>query len=365
MFELVLANLRTRLFRTLISTFGVALGVTLVVMFTGLADGMSESMIKRASNWKAEIVFTRPEAMGLIISNVSVSTKYAEKLLEIKGIKSAIPVIRYITQNEGERWGIQQLDGVDWKPFAEMNDMQIIAGRAPASERELILDERHMKDKKYSINDFIEIFGKDFKIVGVFSPPSGARLKMSLKAMQNLLQSPNKCTYILVKINKGADVNEVAARINKKLPGNTVNLTSDLIIDAKERIPGLETFLNVLTGLGTFVSMIFVLLSMYTTITERRKEIGILKSLGASKSFIIKVIEGEAFLIGVFGIIIGFLMSFGAAFSIEKIFELPFKFSPGWIATSFTIAIFGSLIGALYPAWRASNIDPIMVLTNE
>jgi len=365
MLELILANLRTRPFRTLISIVGVALGVVLIVMFTGLADGMSEDMAKRASNWEAEIVFTRPGAMGLTTSNASVSTKYAERLLAVEGVKTTIPVIRYITQNQNERWGIQQLDGVEWKPFAEMNGIQILKGRAPASNNEIILDERHLRDKNYSVGDSIEIFGKDFKIVGVFSPPSGARIKMSLKAMQDALQAPNKCTYILVKINDGADIETVARRIDEKLPGNKINLTRDLIVNSKDQIPAFNTFLSVLVGLGAFVSTIFVLLSMYTTVTERRKEIGILKSLGASKSFVVKVIEGEALLIGLLGIALGLSVSFSVAFLIEWFFELPFKFSSGWIITAFIIAIIGSLVGALYPAWRASDIDPVLVLTNE
>ncbi len=64
MLELVLANLKTRPFRTLISIVGVALGVVLILLFTGLARGMSENMVKRAANWKAEIIFTRPGAFG-------------------------------------------------------------------------------------------------------------------------------------------------------------------------------------------------------------------------------------------------------------------------------------------------------------
>ena len=109
-------------------------------------------------------------------------------------------------------------------------------------------------------------------------------------------------------------------RINEILPGNKINLTSDLIIDAQERIPALNHFLRVLVGLGAFVSTIFVLLSMYTTITERRKEIGILKSLGASKSFIISIIEGEAFMIGVLGVLLGFAVSFLASSGDRKDF---------------------------------------------
>jgi putative ABC transport system permease protein len=365
MLELVLANLRVRPFRTAISIIGVALGVILVILFTGLARGMTNDMARRASNWKAEIVFTRPGAMELTSSNTPVSTAYAERLLQIEGVQSTVPVIRYITPNPKGRWGVVNLDGVDWAPFAAMNDMQLVEGRAAVANDEVIFDERQMREDNAKLGDEVEIFGgRKYKIVGVFSPPSGARIKMSLAAMQEALQT-NKCTYILVKIKDGALPEEVAARINTELPGNKINLTRDLIIDAQERVPALNTFLRVLVGLGAFVSTIFVLLSMYTTITERRKEIGILKSLGASKSFIIRVIEGEAFLIGVLGVVLGFVISFIASYAISKGFELQFEFSRNWILTAIAIAVGGSLFGALYPAWKASTIDPVEVMVNE
>lgn len=366
MLELVLANLKTRPFRTLISIVGVALGVVLILLFTGLARGMSENMAKRAANWKAEIVFTRPGAMEITSSNASVSTTYAQRLLEIEGVQSTVPVIRYITPDKTGRWGIRQLDGVEWNSFAAMNEMRVLEGRAPNASDEVIVDERQLIDDKSKVGDTMELFGdKKYKIVGVFAPPSGARIKMSLAAMQDALQSPNKCTYILVKIKDGANVEEVAARINQALPGNKINLTRDLIIDAQDRIPALNTFLKVLVGLGAFVSTIFVLLSMYTTITERRKEIGILKSMGASKSFIIRVIEGEAFFIGIFGILLGFIVSLVTSFALQNAFDLQFEFSRSWILTAILIAVGGSLVGALYPAWRASAIDPVEVMANE
>ena len=365
MLELVLANLKTRPFRTLISIVGVALGVVLILLFTGLARGMSESMAKRAANWKAEIVFTRPGAMELSSSNASVSTTYAKRLLEIEGVQATVPVIRYITPDTTGRWGLRQLDGVEWQPFAAMNEIELVKGRAPIANDEIVVDERQLADDKLNVGDAMELFGdKKYKITGVFAPPSGARIKMSLAAMQNALET-DKCTYILVKIKDGGDANEVAARINQILPGNKINLTRDLIIDAQDRIPALKTFLRVLVGLGAFVSTIFVLLSMYTTITERRKEIGILKSLGASKSFIIKVIEGEAFFIGVLGILFGFAASFLASSILQSSFDIQFEFSSSWAITAALIAIAGSLFGALYPAWRASDIDPVEVMANE
>src|SRR5438270_1284606 len=114
MLELVLANLRVRPFRTLISTIGVAIGVILIVLFTGLAKGMTEDIARRTANWKAEIVFTRPGGMDATSSNTAVNVAYAQKLLEIDGVESTVPVIRYVMPDTKGSWGIKQVEGVDW-----------------------------------------------------------------------------------------------------------------------------------------------------------------------------------------------------------------------------------------------------------
>ncbi len=365
MLELVFANLRVRPFRTLISVVGVALGVVLVILFTGLARGMTNDLAKRAANWKAEIVFTRPGGLDSMSSNAAVNVEYADRLLKIEGVKGTVPVLRYVSSDSRGRFGIRQVDGVDWEPFAAMNGINLVEGRPAAAIDEVVIDERQALDESLKIGDTYELFGgNQYRIVGIFSPPSGARIKLSLAGLQDAMQT-DKCTFILVKIDDGADIDTVAARIDQELPGNTINLTRGFVIDAQERLPGLNTFLRILVLLAAFVSTIFVLLSMYTTITERRKEIGILKSLGASTSFIIGTIEGEAFVIGVLGIMVGLVSSVAAAYLIGGQFGLEFEFSTGWVVTATAIAVIGSLAGALYPAWRASKIDPVEVMVNE
>ncbi|MFN2501349.1 MAG: ABC transporter permease [Pyrinomonadaceae bacterium] len=365
MLELVLANLKVRPFRTLISIIGVALGVVLVILFTGLARGMTNDMAKRAANWKAEIIFTRPGAMEPTSSNASLNMGYVPRLKEITGVQAVVPVIRDVTSDPRSSWGIKWLEGVDWEPFAEMNGIGIVEGRPPKAIDEIVVDQRQAQDDGLKVGDPYELYGgKHYTITGVFAPPSGARIKLSLAGIQDALQT-DKCTYILVKVVDGADPAAVAARINEVLPGNKIDLTSEMITDAQDRIPGLNTFLRVLVILGALVSTIFVLLSMYTTITERRKEIGILKSLGASKSFIVSTIEGEAFMIGILGVVIGFLVAFAASYLISREFGLTFEFSRGWVLTAIAIAVGGSLLGALYPAWKASGIDPVDVMVNE
>src|SRR4030095_17229229 len=99
MFELIIANLTVRPLRTLISVLGVSIGVVLVVLLTGLTEGMSNDMAKRAANWKAEIVFTRPGAMTFDSSNAPLPTAYADRLKPIEGGKSVGPVQRNTTHN--------------------------------------------------------------------------------------------------------------------------------------------------------------------------------------------------------------------------------------------------------------------------
>src|SRR5918997_6129248 len=132
--NLIAANIRQRPIRSLVSVVGVALGVALVMLFTGLARGMSNDLQRRSQNLRAEIILTRPGAMdNLTSSPANLSTKYVDNLRAVEGVESAVPVIRYVFQG-GAGFGFEQVEGVDWGPFAQMNDLRIIEGSAPKAQ---------------------------------------------------------------------------------------------------------------------------------------------------------------------------------------------------------------------------------------
>ena len=144
----------------------------------GLRTGKRKSFSRVRARWNYQL------------KRFGFSTAYAERLQQIEGVESTVPVIRYITPNAKGRLGIQQIDGIDWQPFAEMNDMQIVEGRAATANDEVILDERQMRDDKRKARRYNRAFRqKHYKVVGVFSPPSGSRIKMSLAAMQDALEA--------------------------------------------------------------------------------------------------------------------------------------------------------------------------------
>ncbi|CAN5416828.1 ABC transporter permease [soil metagenome] len=363
--SLVVNNIKQRPVRALVSVAGVALGVCLVMLFTGLARGMSNDLQRRSSNLRAEIIFTRPGGMELTTSTLNLSTKYVDELLRIEGVEMAVPVGRYIFQG-GRGFGFEQVEGVDWEAFARMNEMRLVEGRAPQSFDEVLIDETKARSNETGTGGTLNLFGgKPYRIVGVYAPESGARVKMSLAAMQDALQSPGRSSYVLVKARAGVDANVLAERINEALPGNKIQLTRDLVTNIEKTIPYLGIFVRGLVGLAAIVSALVVMLAMYTTITERTREIGMLKAMGASRGYIISTIEKEALLISLLGLVAGFTISLVAGYLIHRAYGLFFEYGWAWALVAALIGVGSGVLGALYPAVRAANLDPVNALSYE
>jgi putative ABC transport system permease protein len=142
-------------------------------------------------------------------------------------------------------------------------------------------------------------------------------------------------------------------------------LTRDIGLNFGRQFPGIRGFVRAILALSMVVSSLVILLAMYTTITERTREIGILKSLGASKAYIIGVIEKEAIAISLIGVVAGTVVAVIAAFGIERATTLTLEFHWTWILAAALIGLGAGAIGALYPAVRAANQDAVKALTYE
>jgi putative ABC transport system permease protein len=326
---------------------------------------MSNDLQRRATNVRAELIFMRPGAVGLTAMAANLDTPYADRLKAIEGVEEALPVIRHFSQGS-KGFGIEQIDGVNWEAYARMNGITMVAGQGPQGLNEIVIDETKARGNNYQVGDVIKPLGnQDYRIVGIYSPESGARVKMSLEAMQQALEAPGKCTFIFVKLRDPNQLQVVAQRINEKLPGNTIQPTAEVFTSFEKSIPYLGVFLRVLVGLAAVVSSLVVMLAMYTTITERTREIGILKAMGASRGYIVGIIEKEAILISVIGLIAGFTVSLLAGYLIHKVYGLVFEYSWTWALVAAAIGVVGAILGALYPAWRASNLDPVNALAYD
>lgn len=365
--NLITANIRQRPVRTIVSVIGVALGVCLIMLFTGLARGMSNDLVRRNSNVQGEIIFSKPGSMNATIAAVNLSTKYADMLKSVDGVLDAVPVIVYFFQ-DNKGFGLERVEGLDWDSYAKMNDLRLVRGQAPHAVDEIVVDEVKASSRNLTIGSTMRLFGKhDYRVTGIYAPEAGARTKMSLAALQDALEAPGKCTYVLIKVRDHNQLAAVRDRIVKEypLPFYKVQLTADVFTSIENTIPALGVFLRVLVGLSAIVSALVVMLAMYTTITERTREIGVLKALGASRGYIITVIEKEALLIGVAGLVVGFVISFIAGIFINRATGLLFEYGWKWGLVAAAIGLLGAAVGALYPAVRAANLDPVNALSYE
>jgi putative ABC transport system permease protein len=117
--------------------------------------------------------------------------------------------------------------------------------------------------------------------------------------------------------------------------------------------------------LSAVISTLVILLAMYTTIIERTREIGVLKSLGASRTFIVGSIVKEALLISGVGVVAGTLLALAGKAGIEAATSLRVDIEPRWVAIAAAIGLVGGALGALYPALRAAYQDPVKALSYE
>ena len=363
--NLVTSNILQRPIRTLVSVAGIALGVSLVMLFTGLSRGMSKDLERRASNVKAELIFMRPGAIQATGASLNLDVRYVDRLKAIEGIEDAIPVGRYFFQSAAGI-GIEQIEGTEWESYARMNGIRIVAGQAPQNVNDAMIDEIKARNNNYHVGDKIKPFQtREYRIAGIYSPESGPRVKLTLAALQEALEASGKCTFIFVKLRNPDQVDAMAAKINGELPGNIIQPTREVFAGFEKTIPYLGVFLRVLVGLAAIVSALVVMLAMYTTITERTREIGILKAMGASRGYIVGIIEKEAILISLIGLVAGFAVSAVAGYLIHRVYGLVFEYSWQWAVTAAAIGLVGGVVGALYPALKASSLDAVNALAYD
>jgi putative ABC transport system permease protein len=130
-------------------------------------------------------------------------------------------------------------------------------------------------------------------------------------------------------------------------------------------VPALDIFIDVVVGVAAVISMLVILLAMYTTVTERTRQIGVLKSLGMSNAGVAWVIEQEALAVSVLGVLLGVVLTLAARFVVMRTTSLTVDIEPRWMLLSLAIGLLGGTLGALYPALRAARQDPVEALSYE
>lgn len=365
--SLVVSNMMHRPARTLVSVLGIGVGILLIVFTIGLSNGSLRERARRESNVGAEIMFRAAGSMGLTGADVlRLPASLGAELEKVDGVAAVVPIGQNSVVANETTVGNRLIDGVPFDKYAEIAGLQVVAGRKFVDGRdEMMTDPSWLERRNKKIGDKFPIYERDFEIVGTYAPSAGARVKISLATMQAQLGTDDLVSAFLIKITPGRTPQEVGDQLHARFPDNQIILTSELEELYMQGVPALNVFLDVVIGVAGGISALIILLTMYTTVTERTRQIGVLKSLGMSRFAIAMTIVKEAILISIGGMIFGVAATFGLQAAMAKWTTLTVSIEPQVVVTIVVVGLLSGVVGALYPGLRAARLDAVEALNYE
>ncbi len=363
--KLVLENLKHRPMRSLLSILLIGVPVTLILCLVGLSHGMIADSQQRARGSGADIMVRGSNAKAMLAQSSAtlpdVFIGYFEKqphvVLAMGLVTHAIELPLYV-------------NGVDLDRFTRMSGgLKYLQGGPFQGPNDVIIDRFYAEQRKKAVGDTIELINHPWRVCGVVEGGRLAHVLMPIKTLQELDSVGGKFSQVLIKLDDPANTNAVIDQLKEKLPDYPIFSMEEVTtqIQASVNSQGLSAFIAVIVGIGVVIGFAVVCLSMYMAVLQRTREIGILKSLGGTKIFILATILTEALMLGVGGTVLGILMSYGARHVIEAVQPASFQMEIvyAWWPRVLGITLAAALLGALYPGLSAAAHDPIEALSYE
>ncbi len=363
-FKLVWENLKHRPMRTLLSTLLIGVPVTLILSLVGLSNGLLEDSQNRARGIGADILIRGSNASSVVsFSGASIDERYVAKIEEQPHVKLAMGVIVHPIELP------LNIMGVDMKTFDQMSGgFTYLAGGPLKGPDDILIDRYYAAQKGKGVGDTIHLLNRDWHIAGIIGAGKLARIVVQKNVLQKLDSATGKVSVIYVKLDNPSNADMIAKQLQALLPMFIVNTMEEWTsMFNVANIQGLREFIYVIMGIGVIIGFAVVCLSMYMAVLQRTREIGILKSLGGSKLFILEIILAESLVLGLGGTILGILMSYGAYWAIRTFVpaSIPMIIVYSWWPKALLITLVGTGLGALYPGFNAARHDPIEALAYE
>jgi putative ABC transport system permease protein len=282
---------------------------------------------------------------------------------QVPGVAAVAPVAYQLGQ------AAQAIGGVN---LAEFNAVSggfrfLKGGPFHAGSYEMIADDLQAASAHYRIGQKIPLLGQQFTLTGIFEHGMGSRIFIPLDVLDRLGGTPDRAATFYIKTQPHVPVQDVVERLRKLAPSLKVDSLNEFLslFTASRISPAVPIFQRVMVGIAVAIGFLVIFLSLYTTVLERTREIGILKSLGASR-YIVSVILRESELLAALGVGAGTAASYLLWRLLQQVYPtLTLEWTWQWVGWAAVIALGSSAVGALYPAYKAASQDPIAALAYE
>ena len=348
--------------RSACSAAAIGLQVFLILLIVGLTSGILGDWRARAEGVGADIIVQPPNSsIFFSFSSAVIPQSQVARIEKLPGIDEVAPVVVVVDTTT-----LGVIYGIDYARFNGLSQgFTFLSGGAFTGPDDVIADDLAAQARKLTVGANVSLMNRTFRVSGIVVHGKGARFFVRMETAQEIAGAAQRVSMIYVRSTGNTEA--LRAALNRLLPGYRVRSMAEYMsLMTSSSLPELRPFLRSFIGLGVVISFLVVLLTMYTLVLERRREIGILKSLGSSRLEICWLIVAEALLLVVLGVAVGLVGTYATTTLLHRTSPtLQIAITPDWIVRSILVAIFGALAGAAYPALRAAQSDPIDALAYE
>lgn len=335
----------------------------MILTLVGLSEGTIQGIAERTRGVGADIMIRPPGSSIIGMSSAPMNEKLIGAVAARPHVVVATGTMEHVIQM------FERITGIDFDSFQKMSGpFRFLDGGPIRNSNELIVDEWYAKQHGLKAGSPLKVINRDWRIAGIVESGKLARMFVPIRTLQELTANTGKISSIYIKVDDPKNVNAVLADLKQMLPDYNIFTTEEFISQISvDSVPLLKQFTKVTIGLSIVFGFLVVFLAMYTAVLERTREIGILKALGASPGYIMRILLRETVLIALIGSVIGIIFTYGtrAVILATAGATLQQVIVPGWWPIATGLAVFGAALGAVYPGLKAARQDAIEALSYE
>jgi putative ABC transport system permease protein len=343
----------------------IGVPVMLILTLVGITHGFLDDSRRRAAGVGADIIVRPPGSSFGSGTSAPMPATLVDKLAKQPHVALATGVVGVST---GKLFNV--LTGIDPVAFDRMSGgFEFKEGHTFQHPREILVDTSYAAEQHLHAGSTLKLQGTNWTVAGIVETGKLSHLFVPMAELQEVTGSTGiSVVYLKLDDKKNTTAVVDALMANPKLDGYPIYSMKDwLDLTSVDNISGLSMFIYVVEGIGVFTAFFVVMFSMYMAVLQRTREIGILKSLGATKALVMTLILWEAGATGFGGTLVGIALSFVSRQALRTLVpaSLPQAIVPEWWLRAGGIAIAAAFLGAVYPGMKAVRQDPIEALAHE
>jgi len=368
-------DISTRKTRAALTIIGISVGISALVALMSIMGGMRYQVEERLNRYFG--VGVRLSGKG----GIEVPEHMADTIKLMSIVCDAYPTISSSGLVAGANAFILGIPAEKIDDY--LSTVQLISGEKLTEEDSgcILVSNSLMNRKGLKIGDKVEVYAptsgkKEYYIIkGVFDPGiSFGNIGLAVikfKDAQKLFEAEGYASEIVIKLSSNDQVDSFVNYLKQVFPEAKITTSKEIISRINEILDIINVTLLTIASISLIVAALSVMNTIMMVVRDRIREIGILKAIGATRSHVLSIFLGEAFILsaigGIIGIIGGAVTSYilsNAFGNLTNIYITP-MISIEYVASGIAISIIVGILSGFYPSWRGANIRPIEALKYE